>query len=765
MYRLQYRNFGDYQVMVTNHTVDVDGFGHAGIRWYEMRDDNDGLGWYIFQQGTYSPDEDHRWMGSIAMNGNGDIALGFSVSSLQTYPSIRYTGRTAESPPGLMTFFEETIIAGGGVQTGDASRWGDYSMMSVDPTDDSTFWFTTEYMEQTGAVRWQTRIAGFQLIEDLVAPAPVTDLQATATTTNAIELSWTATGNDGGEGTAFLYDIRHSPEPVTPENFFDATPVENTPAPQIAGTPETFVVPGLDYSTTYHFAMRVRDKQFNFSGVSNSSSATTIGPPFLTIEEDTIDQKLFEGSSGSRGWMIENKGEGDIYLSLWKDTIQSLRGEPGEVLGSYANVPYAISGMTFVDSVLFMIDLEEGELYRYDTSMQTVTDTFTIHEEPFGLVYDGEKLWIGTKNSELLSYDTEGNPAGQSIPLPFEGYCALAWDGEAFLTNFILESDPVIYRLDQEGNILERYYTDMNSLTIWQSVWVGEHSSGHFWFTNNTGKIVQLRFEGEEATIVTQFPAPFSISYGLTHNQYDLLYGRIGGDIAIIEDGINEVNWLRLEPVVATVPGNSTSEIGLTFNTGKLDNMDQQANIEVRSNDLAMPVYRIPVSLLFSDIELGPDSSFCGDQVLTLDPGQGFEDYEWSDGSTGSTLLADSNMYGPGVKEFWVDVTDIGGQTRRDSITLIFNDCTGIMEFGEGKRAEIYPNPTDGILHVQFTGFEGNIRVSLSDLSGKNLQTREFNEAGGTRLIQVDLGRYPKGSYLMAIEYEGMVHSRKILLR
>jgi len=152
MYRLQYRNFGTHEVLLTNHTVNAG--GRAGIRWYEVRRDTDD--WYIYQQGTYSPDSESRWMASIAMNGNGDIALGYNISSTSTFPSIFYTGRRSTDPPGEMTINETMIIAGTFSQSG-IERWGDYSAMSVDPVDDSTFWFTTEYR----ASGWKTRIASF----------------------------------------------------------------------------------------------------------------------------------------------------------------------------------------------------------------------------------------------------------------------------------------------------------------------------------------------------------------------------------------------------------------------------------------------------------------------------------------------------------------------------------------------------------------------------------------------------------------------------
>jgi len=162
MFRLQYRNFGSYQTMVVNHTVDV-GSDHAGVRWYEMRDQ--GSGWGVFQQATYAPDSNHRWMGSIAMNGAGDIALGYSVSSGNTYPSIRFTGRLAGDAPNQMTQGEGVIIAGSGYQLHSSGRWGDYSMMSVDPVDDCTFWYTQEYYAVVGNAPWQTRIGAFKLAE------------------------------------------------------------------------------------------------------------------------------------------------------------------------------------------------------------------------------------------------------------------------------------------------------------------------------------------------------------------------------------------------------------------------------------------------------------------------------------------------------------------------------------------------------------------------------------------------------------------------
>ncbi|WP_218081999.1 hypothetical protein [Anthocerotibacter panamensis] len=167
LYRLQYRNFGTHQAMVLNHTVDATGTDLAGIRWYELR--NTGGGWSIFQQSTFAPSRLNRWMGSIAMDGSGNIGLGYSASSSRIFPSIGYTGRLSTDPLGTLQA-ENILIRGGGAQTSSSSRWGDYSTLTVDPSDNCTFWYTTEYYAQTSAAGWRTRIGTFRFPSCTGAP-------------------------------------------------------------------------------------------------------------------------------------------------------------------------------------------------------------------------------------------------------------------------------------------------------------------------------------------------------------------------------------------------------------------------------------------------------------------------------------------------------------------------------------------------------------------------------------------------------------------
>jgi hypothetical protein len=180
--------------------VDVNGADRAGIRWYELR--NSGSGWSIFQQGTYTSSQDshNRWVGSIAMNGIGDIALGYSIASTTLNPSVRVTGHLDGDAAGIMTQPEVTIVSGGGSQSHSSGRWGDYSQMTVDPTDDCTFWYTQEYYSASGSATWRTRIGSVKLRDcastgDTIAPTTSITAPADGATVSGTVLV-TATASD-----------------------------------------------------------------------------------------------------------------------------------------------------------------------------------------------------------------------------------------------------------------------------------------------------------------------------------------------------------------------------------------------------------------------------------------------------------------------------------------------------------------------------------------------------------------------------------------
>ena len=359
MYRIQYRNFGDHQTMVTSHTVNADGNGQAGVRWYELR--NTGSGWSVYQQGTYAPsDGENRWMSSIAMNGNGDIAIGFSVSSSSTYPSIRCAGQTAGAPSGLgvLDIAETTIKAGAASQTG-VSRWGDYSMMSVDPSDDATFWYTQEY--STGGWNWKTQIASFSF-ETPTPTAPVADFTADQTYIST------------GSSVNFQDQSLNNPTSWS-WSFPGGTPSSSTEQN-----------PTIAYNTagTYDVTLTV-------SNSAGTDTKTVTG--YITVEDAPITYCESQGNSQSYEWIKEvqfgsfvNSSGATPYSDFTNQTIEM---EAGSTVSLTLSPGFASS--TYTEDFKVWIDYNKngdftdaGEEVFSGAGSSPVSGSFTVNSAATG---------------------------------------------------------------------------------------------------------------------------------------------------------------------------------------------------------------------------------------------------------------------------------------------------------------------------------------------------------------------------------------------
>ncbi|HUF38950.1 MAG TPA: hypothetical protein VMN57_10535 [Anaerolineales bacterium] len=226
IFRLAYRNFGTHESLVTNQSVEASG-GIAGNRWWEIRDPGGSA--FVYQEGTFAPgvtDGVHRWMGSIAMDQDGNMALGYSASSSSVFPSIWYTGRLATDPLGTMPMGEESIVDGTGSQTSPTSRWGDYTSMVIDPVDDCTFWYTNQWLPTTSTIGWVVRVGAFKfdqcgapdftinadpVSQSVCAPSPaVYTIDIGQLQDYDDQVTLTAQGNPAGTTVGF------NPNPVTP---------------------------------------------------------------------------------------------------------------------------------------------------------------------------------------------------------------------------------------------------------------------------------------------------------------------------------------------------------------------------------------------------------------------------------------------------------------------------------------------------------------------------------------------------------------------
>jgi hypothetical protein len=304
MWRLQYRNFGTYETLVVNQSVDV-GSDRAGIRWYEAR--RSGGTWSIFQQGTFAPDDGaHRWMGSAAMDGEGNLALGYSISSGAIFPSIRYTGRKAGDPPGTLPQGEVTLMNGSGSQVlndgnGDPIfRWGDYSAMSVDPSDDCTFWYTQQYLPVSGF--WRTRIGSFRLCNE----PPVANAGGPYTTQEGVDVTLNGAGSTDPDGDPLTYAWDLNGDGV----FGDAS----GPSPVFTNVGQDGVFP---------VSLRVTDPD----GLSDDDATTvtvTNVPPSLTLAGASAD----EGGAVSVSGVVTDPG----WLELLSATIDWGDGTPAQTI-------------------------------------------------------------------------------------------------------------------------------------------------------------------------------------------------------------------------------------------------------------------------------------------------------------------------------------------------------------------------------------------------------------------------------------------------
>jgi hypothetical protein len=294
----QYRNFGSYETILCCHTVNLGtppSNNHAGIRWYELRRSGSGQ-WSIRQQNTFCPDEHSRWMGSIMLNGANCLALGYSVSSANMYPAIRFCGQSAQAyaaANSTLDIAEDTIINGQNSQSG-YNRWGDYSSMSVDPADDNTFWFTSQYIGPGGSRK--TRIASMRFA---LAPSVTTE---TATNVTPVSATLNGTLNPNGSAAAGHFDWGTSALALV-----NSTPVDSLGSGTSA-VPYDATITGLTAGSTYYYRASGSTMGGSTNGGVMSFSTfqpnLSVTPPNRNVGETAGQTDFFVSSN--IGWIASS---------------------------------------------------------------------------------------------------------------------------------------------------------------------------------------------------------------------------------------------------------------------------------------------------------------------------------------------------------------------------------------------------------------------------------------------------------------------------
>jgi hypothetical protein len=416
MMQLQYRNINGAESLLVNHSVNSG--NSVGVRWYEIRDP--GTSPYLFQQGTYQPDDNFRWMGSIAADGEGDIAIGYSISSASMYPAIRYAGRLAGEVPNEMTQNETQLFQGPGSQTGSA-RWGDYSALSVDPVDDCTFWYTQEYA--TSMSNWRTRIGSFKFpscgqpkgtiagfVYNSVTGLPVAGVPLFA---EGASYNFTAVTDDSGH---FSIDL-------VPGNY------DLTAGPFLPG------YPGIDFAGSLPVTVgNTTSQDFYLDPVASLAHAG------LVLADPDGNNNGFP-EPGEQGLLLSESllNQGAITSTLITSKIASLT--PGVTVDTAdSTYPDISAGQTGLNVTPYVFSIDPSVACGTDLNFNAViTDSFSTYNTAFSLnasvplprtdvfsntVENGDMGWTtgGTNNTWAITTEDSHSPTHSWTDSPSGNY-------------------------------------------------------------------------------------------------------------------------------------------------------------------------------------------------------------------------------------------------------------------------------------------------------------------------------------------------------
>ena len=366
MHRVQYRNFGDTERIICHHTIDVDGTNHAGLRWYEL--EHNGTDWEVRQHGTFAPDSDNRWMGSIAMNGDKDIAIGYSVSSSATYPSIRFTGQSGAenaNASGLLDITEESIFDGTASQT-SSERWGDYANMAIDPDNDNTFWFTTEY--NINNYSKGTKIAAFEFAPPLTADFTADNITPV--------IGDTVSFTDLSAGDPTSWDWAFTPATVT---FVD-------------GTNNTSQNPKVSFDAAGYYTVELEVS--NGSATSNVEKIDYINThDFLVVTATAYPEEICFGDSSQLG--APTTGGSGFYIFNWTSdpagftsSVQNPIVDPEETTSYFVEVSDGTQ-TAFSDTMVYVNPIPEITLGAWPDTLCSDESPMQLTADPSGGIFTG----------------------------------------------------------------------------------------------------------------------------------------------------------------------------------------------------------------------------------------------------------------------------------------------------------------------------------------------------------------------------------------
>jgi hypothetical protein len=352
-YPLQYRNFGAYQTLVGTFPEDVDGTDHSALRWFEIRKTGAGA-WTLFQEGLVGGEANvHRSVGGIAMDGSGNIAIGYTRTGTTApyFPSIYYKGRLSTDAPGTMPQGEFPILDGTFSKTGN-ERWGDYAGMAIDPVDDCTFWFTTEYMTSNSAVA--TKVAAFKFDAcGCLAVPPAPTASASVPQNNRIDIGW----DDSAAASIVQYLVFRSTTAGGPYTQI-ATVVDSSPGAG-NGAPYVYHDDTVSGGTRYYYVVKSSDGVSCFSAGSAEVDALATGACLLAPSFAGVTTVTNPGNATCTLNLSWNAGasacSGALTYNVYRSTTSGFTPAPANLIAS------GVSATSYADAV----DIAGGTNYYY----------------------------------------------------------------------------------------------------------------------------------------------------------------------------------------------------------------------------------------------------------------------------------------------------------------------------------------------------------------------------------------------------------------
>ncbi|MEL7252374.1 MAG: T9SS type A sorting domain-containing protein, partial [Bacteroidota bacterium] len=711
-----YRNFGSYEAMVMCHMTDANGNDLAGIRWVEMRRSG-ASDWELFQEGTWAPDDSlHRFMSSVQMDDRGNIALGYNVSSEDTYVGVRFTGRRASDPLGEMSIPEIEVVEGQSTVF-SGGRFGDYAHMSVDPVDDRTFWYTTEY---AGPSNVRTRIISFVMgkdTTDLAVRALVNPVSAAELTTmETVSVEVRNFGLDTIESFSIGYVFEGAPaviDQVTQTILPDSNYIH------------TFG-PTVDMSTIGDYEFTLFATAPDDDLVRNDTLGTVVSHLArfdASASAINISASLLCGDSFPLELEVTNLGT-DTLTSL---TVElSLNGTPLDPItwegslesGASTNLTAFITGAIDGLNTLVIttanpngVPDQRPDNDSFTRELEVLLDGVDIFLNILTDEYPNETTWEISNENGVILY--EGGPYSDQFTEIQERFCL---DPDECYTFTIFDSfgDGICCQFG-EGNY---EFTDADGLPLLTSTGeFGDSETNDFCatFTCTLAGEVEVALESsvgaEDGTIMvfaTDGVGPFtySIDGGTTFSEGSTFTGLAAGEYEIIIAGAGDCTYSEtvvvgsctLEFLTATVMGESTENAN-----------DGQIEIAVENG---VPPYTYT---------LNGDSQ---DNPL-------FENLEAGD----YTMVVEDSL----------------GCTVTVDIMLDIINSTETITIGSA-AVLVYPNPTLGVFRVELPGLEVNsvfLPIKVYDAKGSLLYDTQLPQYNGRYTGQLSLYAYPDGVYYL----------------